>query len=453
MKPSRFNRLFQAADGAWLLFNSRSTALAELEESDLAFIRTMLTRPESAVCDTPEKIAIREGLIDGRYLVEEDEDEIATIKARTMRDRFRTDSLSLTIAPTLDCNFRCDYCYEEHLRVTMSEAVQQALVSWVAERAGVLREINVCWYGGEPLLPRAYEVVENLSRKFLALAAEHSLHYSGQIVTNGYLLDRKKMESLVELGVNSVQITLDGPPEMHDKRRHLVGGQGTFWRIVSNLEQIVDLAACQVRVNVDQRNSSSALEVARLLEERGLGKKVRLYLAQVTYDGAACGNIQELCYASDHFAQTEVEIYREAARQGLPLRRYPSEIPGAFCTADRVGGYVFAPNGLIFKCWHEVTMNPEASIGHLLDGQLPFQKANEDRWLAWDTFDKSGCRSCDVLPLCHGGCPLEAMQHPDRDRGACEHFKFHLEPLLEIRHLHRLPTAAAAPPRGGMNCP
>ena len=59
----------------------------------------------------------------------------------------------------------------------------------------------------------------------------------------------------------------------------------------------------------------------------------------------------------------------------------------------------------------------------------------------------TGCRSCEVMPLCHGGCPLEAMRHPERDRGACEHYKFHLEPLLELRHLHRGGENATTPAR------
>jgi uncharacterized protein len=193
----------------------------------------------------------------------------------------------------------------------------------------------------------------------------------------------------------------------------------------------------------------ACLDVIQLLHDRGLATMVRPYLAQVTFDGAACGNIMELCYSSEEFARTEVEIYREAARRGLPLSRYPFRIPGAFCTADRHSGFVIAPNGSIFKCWHEVTLNPDRAVGSLLDGQQPFHKINEDHWLSWDPLEKSGCRACDVMPLCHGGCPLEAMSDPERDHGACEHYKFHLEPLLEIRHTYRTPAAGGPPARGG----
>ena len=138
------------------------------------------------------------------------------------------------------------------------------------------------------------------------------------------------------------------------------------------------------------------------------------------------------------FSKMEIEVYKEAARRKLHIIRYPFKLPGSYCSADKLNAYVIAPNGLIFKCWHEVTMEPDRAIGSLLDEPEPYHKYNEDYWLKWDPLEKSGCRSCDVLPMCNGGCPLEALKHPGRDRGACEHYKYHLEPLLELRYQAQL---------------
>lgn len=452
MKPSRYNRVFQATDGTWLAFNAWTTALAEIEPADEAFVRSLLAAPEETPCTTPHQRSIKEALFQARFLVPDEEDEVATARVDLQRDRFRTDRLDLTIAPTLDCNFRCDYCYEEHLKVSMSGTVRDALMAWVEERARTIDTLNVTWYGGEPLLPRAYPVVEQLSQRFLELSERRGLAYVASLVTNGFFLDRPKMEALAANGVQRVQVTLDGPPEAHDARRHLIGGRGTFARILENLKETVDLAEFQIRINVDARNAMSALEVLEILAEAGLGAKVRTYLAAVTHDGAACGNIQELCYSNESFARAEVEIYREAARRGLPLSKYPFRIAGAFCTAEKVNGYVVAPNGLLFKCWHEVTMSPEHSIGSLLDGQQPYQRVTENRWLSWDVLStKKGCQTCSVMPLCHGGCPVEAMKTPDSDRGACEPYKFHLEPLLELRHQQPAEDAGAGFARAGQD--
>lgn len=434
MKASRYNQLFQTSDGTWLAFNSWSTALAMVEPEHLSFIRAILDDPDGVPCDSPEKRDIRESLVEAHFLVDDEMDELATIKADLFRDRFSGEYLYLTIAPTLQCNFSCDYCYEEHLKITMSKAVEEALVRWVEGRARVIKELHVTWYGGEPLLPGAYAVVERLSREFKKLAGERSMKYSAHLVTNGFLLDRPKMETLSQLGVDLVQVTLDGPAEIHDKRRHLVGGKGTFCRIIDNLKETVDLAEFQLRINIDQRNAMSALDVVEVIEKEGLRGKIRPYLAQVISSGATCGNIHEMCFSDEDFAQTELNIYREAAQRRLKIARYPFRIPGAFCSAEMLNAYVVAPNGFIFKCWHEVTSDPNRAIGSLLDEQEPFQKYNEDYWLKWDALEKTECRSCHILPMCHGGCPLQAMKHPERDRGACEHYKYHLKPLLELRY-------------------
>jgi uncharacterized protein len=452
MKPSRYNRIFQASDRTWLAFNAWSTALAELTPEDRPFIEALLADP-ALPCDTPQKRDLREALIQGHFLIDDGEDELASTKADMLRDRFRTDQLLLTIAPTLNCNFRCDYCYEDHFRVNMSRTVQDALVAWAAERAQTVERMHVIWYGGEPLLPGAFEIVESLSHRFKELCAARGVIYGAELVTNGYFLDRKKMETLSGLGVGMVQVTLDGPPAVHDKRRVLAGGQGTFWRILENMKQVVDLAEIQLRINVDRRNAMGAVEVAEILREHGMEETVRPYLAMVTASGAACGNIQELCYSTKDFADMEVEVYREAAKRGLPLGRYPQKMEGAFCTADRVNAFVVAPGGSLFKCWHEVTLDPDKAIGHLLDGQQPFQKAIEDRWLSWDVMEKPGCNSCEVLPLCHGGCPIEGMKDAEADHGACEQFKFHLEPVVELQYLYQAENSGDGPAQGAARGP
>jgi uncharacterized protein len=338
----------------------------------------------------------------------------------------------------------------------MSRAVQDALVAFAAERARTINRMHVIWYGGEPLLPGAYPIVESLSHRFQELCRARGVEYGAELVTNGFFLNRGNMTTLAGLGVRMVQVTLDGPPAIHDQRRILTGGQGTFWKILENMKQVVDLAEIQLRINVDRRNAMGAIEVAEILREHGMRDTVRPYLAMVTASGAACGNIQELCYSSKDFAEMEVEVYREAAKRGLPLGRYPQKMEGAFCSADRVNAFVVAPGGSLFKCWHEVTLDPDKAIGHLLDGQQPFQKAIEDKWMSWDVLGKSGCNSCEVLPLCHGGCPIEGMEMQEKeaaDHGACEQFKFHLEPIVELQYTYQVETTEDGPAQGAARGP
>ncbi|MCM1236362.1 MAG: hypothetical protein NC124_11505 [Clostridium sp.] len=55
------------------------------------------------------------------------------------------------------------------------------------------------------------------------------------MVTNGYFLTKDVAQKLAKLKVSSLQVTIDGPKHVHDKRRVLAGGEGTFDKIIQKL--------------------------------------------------------------------------------------------------------------------------------------------------------------------------------------------------------------------------
>lgn len=77
------------------------------------------------------------------------------------------------------------------------------------------------WYGGEPLL--AWDTICSLSERIIKIADENNCKYAAGIVTNGYLFDEDKILKLKELKIKTVQITLDGPPKVHSRRKGLPG--------------------------------------------------------------------------------------------------------------------------------------------------------------------------------------------------------------------------------------
>ena len=74
-------------------------------------------------------------------------------------------TVSLTIAPTMGCNFDCPYCFEQHRAGKMSPKVQEDVVALVGHmlKASGAETLDVTWFGGEPLL--AVDIVEALSEK------------------------------------------------------------------------------------------------------------------------------------------------------------------------------------------------------------------------------------------------------------------------------------------------
>jgi uncharacterized protein len=81
--------------------------------------------------------------------------------------------MHLVLLPTEACNFRCTYCYETFPRGKMNPEIISGLKALVKEKATNLSNLNISWFGGEPLL--ALVVIEELSISFLTDAKDNHL--------------------------------------------------------------------------------------------------------------------------------------------------------------------------------------------------------------------------------------------------------------------------------------
>ncbi|MEU3555803.1 radical SAM protein [Streptomyces fragilis] len=143
-------------------------------------------------------------------------------------------SLHLIVLPTEQCNFRCTYCYEDFSIGRMRPEIVQGVKNLLSRRMAELEQLNISWFGGEPLLART--IVEDISSCAVEAVAEApQVQYSADVTTNGYHLDLATAETWEQLGIRSYQISLDGPEALHDTTRRRANGQGSFQRIWGNL--------------------------------------------------------------------------------------------------------------------------------------------------------------------------------------------------------------------------
>ncbi|ADW21973.1 MULTISPECIES: radical SAM protein [Thermus] len=175
-KPSRFNHFHTLLTGEKLAFNSLSGGLAVLDSEGWARY-TALVKGEPLDPKNP----VDQGLVEGRFVVPENFDELAYLKTLHLRQRYTTEAWSLTICPTIDCNFGCDYCFQRHRVSRMTEAVQAKLLEVFAQKAPRLSKFFVTWFGGEPTL--AWDVVQRLSQGFLEVAERNRVEYSASLTT------------------------------------------------------------------------------------------------------------------------------------------------------------------------------------------------------------------------------------------------------------------------------
>jgi uncharacterized protein len=283
--------------------------------------------------------------------------------------------------------------------------VQELVLGVLDDQLPHINSFNVTWFGGEPLIGKRSLIA--LSDAFISRCSSR-VNYEASIITNGYLLDEQTCNQLRDRRVRSVQIGLDGPPEVHDKMRPQANGSGSFTTILKNLRHAVDYFTVTVRVNIDMSNFDSVEKLFRLLADEGFAGKLSVYPGQIVgvrNNPLAPSAAYQGCFSNPEFAKAEQHFLRLAEEYGLAAPFLPRPT-GAPCTAVRANELVVGSQGELYKCWDTVGDHKEV-IGHIrdyknLNGRLA-------RWLAYDPFSNKECRMCIALPVCMGGCAHHAF--------------------------------------------
>jgi len=256
IKPSRYNFVFEYEKlRKTILYNS-------LSNSALLYASSYFSENlQPLLKQTSDQIFSKQGgelvaeLKKQRFLIESTCDEQKMVKDRFQKGQTQSDIMTITIACTIQCNFRCTYCFEPHRNEFLSEEHFTKLLNLIEQRASTLKQLNITWFGGEPLIMAVQ--IAKWSKKILSITKEHKIIYQATVVTNGSLLNPKNIQRLKDSQVRGMQVTIDGPKEIHDKSRPSVGGNGTYDKIVSNLEKYRESLKginTTIRVNVSKSN-------------------------------------------------------------------------------------------------------------------------------------------------------------------------------------------------------
>ena len=261
--PSKFNALTKTEDGGLVVYNSYTGAIVNFEAGEREEVMTALKRQGSTALDTE----VKQALFESGFIVKDTVNEMqrADLLHQSMH---RTDMLHLILMTTEQCNFRCRYCYESFAKGRMTDETKAGVKALVAERAGTLNDLHISWFGGEPLLELG--IIEELSKEYMTIAADNNINYSADVVTNGYFLNRETFEKLLSWNVSQYMVTIDGVQAVHDARRHMIGGQGSFERIVDNLKTLRDVEGdfnMTIRINFDEDNLRETEHLIDFLKE------------------------------------------------------------------------------------------------------------------------------------------------------------------------------------------
>jgi len=321
---------------------------------------------------------------------------------QAMRMSLAPNILALTVLPTEQCCFRCDYCYEDFEIGKMQRDVESGISNLMKTKAPSLSLLNVAWFGGEPLM--AKDVIYRLSETALGLSKKHGFEFWSTMTTNAYLLDKQTYEKLVDYHVNSFQITLDGIKADHDSIRKRVDGEGTFDKIIENLLAIktsTHTAEIVLRVHYSPRNWRGVITLVKWLKRNLLDdERFSVMFRAVGKWGGS--NDENLEVFEDKLDMANVEkILLQELLGELPEKQDPDNF--YVCYASKANNLVIRANGGIAKCTVALS-HPNNDVGKINpDGTLTIDQKHFKKWLI-------GFQTGDLKQL---ACPAGAALKTD----------------------------------------
>lgn len=353
--------------------------------------------------------------IEKGYLTDPVEEEKRWRKAYLdFLDAREQDEVQIFFVPWYGCNFRCDYCFQEDYGVRpseLSDAVLDAFFEHVArEFAGRRKYITL--FGGEPLLPG--DAPRERIAAILRRAASADIDVA--VVTNGHsLLDYLGTLSIAR--IREIQVTLDGPPDIHDARRHLAGGAPTFERIAAGIDAALEAGhVVNLRSVVDRTNVGRLPELARIARERGwtgnprfktqLGRNYELHTCHAAQGSERLHSRVELAEDLHALIAAHPE-FLEYHRPAFSVSRFlweHGELPKPLfdaCTGTKTE-WAFDFRGRIFACTATVG-KPGEELGTFWP-EIRLEREVVKDWQERDVVSMAECRTCSNALACGGGC-------------------------------------------------
>lgn len=415
MKSSRYNYIFSEGNSSYW-FNGIEQTFFKLPVQIGEKIEQMLHSPDEI---EQVNFSFYRKLIDSGFLVEDNIDEVEIIRKRNEEAINRQDYF-LIILPTLNCNFRCWYCIQEHVASKMSISTIEKIKRHIDYMIDVkkISSLHLEWFGGEPFM-YLNEVIAPIAQYALQKCHEKGVFFYHSATTNGYFLHPENINKLSSLKFRNFHITLDGTQKVHDSVKFQRGCYSAFERTLKNIDYIlknITDAEILLRINytndnldeviVDQVNSIISFENRYRITINP--KKVW----QAQADEFTVDNITVLL---DRFKNSGYKVvYLDI------ISNYLS------CYSDKKFYNTINFNGNVVKCTACDDLYAKEAPGVLNeDGTISWKNGFEEKFFK-KRYENEMCLSCKYLPICMGVC---ARNYEDDSYFYCKHS----DPSVDIR--------------------
>lgn len=300
------------------------------------------------------------------------------------------------------CPLHCPYCSNPIDLLRAESEIATADWKRVLTQARALGVLQLGLSGGEPLVRKDLEEIAAHAR---------SLGLYTTLVTSGLGLTRKRAETLRDVGLEHVQISLQDSDPVSAER---IAGVSSLRQKQAAMAIVRELGfAFSINVVLHRANLDRIGEIIDLAADQGAD---RLELANTQYYGwglrnrAALMPRREQVLRAKAIAEERMQRYKGQMQMLFVLPDYFEERPKA-CYGGWGRHYiVVGPNGQALPC-HGAYAIPSLELPSVREHPLEwiwhespaFQAFRGDAWM------KEPCRSCPMKTVDFGGCRCQAM--------------------------------------------
>ena len=396
-KASRYNR-YIPYNGKFYVYNLLSRALVCFEDQE--FVRSLEKSNLQGLDD-----AILTALESNKFVCDDAIDEYYQVVRLQRILKYGNRNARLTILPTLNCNFRCWYCYEDHSARDISLLECDSLVLFCERlvKSNKLNSLTIDWFGGEPMLKFA-DIIVPFSLKIKELCKENDVSFYNMITTNGVLIQEEYLQKLEYIELKKFQITLDGGKEYHNKTRYSNKYPNSYDLIVSNIKMLlyglsnIDLT---LRINCTSQNIYSIYSIVDSFP-MDIRSRIQVNLQPIWQE------IESLKFLSGEITKINQCFYD--AGYSVPSFTELPQTPN-LCYVENMMQYTIAPRLEVYKCTaRDFKRNSPNFIGEISQNGEFLSNNNVLRYYCDSFFENTKCKTCEVLPICRGNCIQKCVE-------------------------------------------
>ncbi|MGD2080052.1 MAG: radical SAM protein [Nitrospirota bacterium] len=301
------------------------------------------------------------------------------------------------------CNLRCRHCYQgvgtaeemsQGQALSVVDEVSDTIEEW-SEDYGIKFSPSANISGGEPLLRKdLFVIMEELRRRGFGL----------YLLTNGTLVDSGKARRLADLGLRGVQVSIEGPEDVHEEIR----GKGSFSSSMRGVENLL-AAGLTVTLNatLSRLNAPRFMELVVLAEESGVQRlgfsrlvpsgRGRELMGQAL-DKWQLSSLYEAIFSLKPSSLGIVTGDPVAMQSTLPDSVDAGSVPVGGCAAG-LSGLTLLPDGTVLPC-----RRLPVSLGNVLEDSV------REIWATSETLGalrdrqkyRGKCAACPRWAACRG---------------------------------------------------